>query len=192
MATKTETVDIDYLRERLHYDPETGKLFWKDHEGMPKWWRVRYAEKEAFTYINPDGYHQGSVDCIRLKCHRVAWAIYYGKWPEQQLDHINGVRADNRIKNLRGASNQENQRNAAMKKNNTSGVNGVYWHKRSKKWVARMVVDRKVKHLGLFDTIEEAAKARQEENERKGFTERHGKPLTTKDKDYEDYHCTRP
>lgn len=176
MATKTETVDIDYLRERLHYDPETGKLFWKDHKGMPNSWRARWAGKEAFTAI-ANGYYIGAVGAVFLRSHRVAWAIYYGKWPEQDLDHINGVRTDNRINNLREASNQENRQNASMQKNNTSGVNGVYWCKRDNKWRAHVKVDRKIKHLGYFNTIEEAAKARQEANERYGFTERHGKPL---------------
>lgn len=177
MATKTNTVDVDYLRERLNYDPETGKLFWKDHEGMPKHWRTRWAGKEALTHIRSDGYYNGNVDYIKLTRHRVAWAIYYGKWPEQEVDHINGVKTDNRISNLREVSHKENMRNASMRKDNASGVNGVYWYKRDKKWRVQVKVNGKFKSLGYFDTLEEAAKARQEANERYGFTGRHGKPL---------------
>ena len=178
--TKTETVEVEYLRERLHYDPETGKLFWKDHEDMPSSWRSRYVGKEAFTSDNGTGYRSGSVGGVLLRSHRVAWAIYYGKWPEKQLDHINGIKSDNRLDNLREVSNQENQRNMPVRKNNSSGVNGVRWHKGAEKWVAFIVVDRKSLHLGSFDTIEEAAKARQEANKKYGFTERHGKPLDVK------------
>lgn len=174
--TKTETVDVEYLRERLHYDPETGKLFWKDHKSMPKHWRTKWVGKEAFT--STDGhYFIGSVNSIRLYAHRVVWAIYYGKWPNNNIDHINGVKTDNRINNLRALSQKKNTQNACISINNTTGVNGVYWHKRTKKWLAKVVVDYKGIHLGYFDTIEEAAKARQEANEKYGFTERHGKPL---------------
>lgn len=176
---KTETIDIDYLRERLHYDPETGKLFWKDCEAMPKYWRTRWANKEAFTTLKL-GYLSGMVCSIEFGAHRAAWAVHYGKWPDGEIDHINGVRTDNRISNLREVSHQENMKNATMKKNNTSGVTGVFWHKPRKKWQVRIWVDQKNKSLGYYDTIEEATKVRQEANEKYGFTERHGKPLDTK------------
>ena len=167
---------IEYLRKRLRYEPDTGKLFWLDYDGMPNSWRTRYVGKEAFTTVSSTGYRTGRIDNSPYKAHRVAWAIYHGEEPTDQLDHINGMKADNRIVNLRIVTCQENQRNANMSKNNTSGITGVYWHKNKQKWQALVVVDGRSKYLGRFDTLEEAAIARAEASRLYGFTERHGLP----------------
>lgn len=165
---------IDYLHKRLRYEPETGKLFWRDCEEMPKKWRTRYAGNEAFTSANGHGYRKGSIYGVMFQAHRVIWAIHYGEWPSDQIDHINGVRNDNRISNLRVVTNQENGRNSSMRSDNTSGVCGVCWHKASGKWHAHIMVDGRSKHLGLFPTIAAAAAARAEASRRYGFTDRHG------------------
>lgn len=165
---------IDYLHKRLRYEPETGKLFWRDCEEMPEWWRARYAGKEAFTADNGKGYRIGVIDDLRFKAHRVIWAIHYGEWPIDQIDHINGVRDDNRISNLRVATRQENGRNASMYRSNTSGVCGVHWRKANGKWTAQITIDGRVKHLGYFTTIEAAAAARAVASRQHGFTDRHG------------------
>lgn len=165
---------IDYLHKRLRYEPETGKLFWQDCEEMPKRWRTRWAGKEAFTSDNGKGYRQGSIGGMYFEAHRVIWPIHYGEWPSDQIDHINGVRNDNRISNLRVVTAKENRRNASMRSDNTSGVCGVYWHKAGGKWHARIMVDGRSKHLGLFTTFDAAAAARAEASRRYGFTDRHG------------------
>jgi len=164
---------VDYLRKRLRYEPETGKLFWLDYEGMPNNWRARWAGKEAFT-ATADGYRQGKIGRVWFLAHRVAYAIHHEEWPNGPIDHINGVRNDNRINNIRIVSQRENNRNAAMQINNTSGVNGVHWNKASGKWQASIMADNRRKHLGLFDTLEEAAAARKEAAAKYGYTERHG------------------
>lgn len=172
--TNTKSLpSVDYLRKRLRYEPETGKLFWLDYEGMPNNWRVRWVGKEAFT-ANSYGYRQGEIDDVKFQAHRVAYAIHYGESPDGFIDHINGVKDDNRINNLRVVSQRENCRNATMQNNNKSGVNGVHWHKAAGKWTAQIRVDYRSKHLGLFDTLEEAAAARKEASAKYGFTERHG------------------
>lgn len=74
----------------------------------------------------------------------------------EQVDHINLNGLDNRRCNLRLATNTENQRNKSKQVNNTSGYKGVYWRKDSNKWVAQIKVDNEVRHLGRFDTPEEA------------------------------------
>lgn len=165
---------IDYLHKRLRYEPETGKLFWRDCEEMPKGWRTRWAGNEAFTSDNGQGYRQGAIGGVHFEAHRVIWSIHYGEWPSDQIDHINGVRADNRISNLRVVTAQENRRNASMRRDNTSGVCGVCWHKNKKKWMAKIKIDGCDKYLGLFTTIEAAAAARAEASRRYGFTDRHG------------------
>ena len=173
--TNTKSLpSIDYLRKRLRYEPETGKLFWLGYEGMPKRWRTRHAGNEAFTSYNSSGYLCGSIDNQCFRSHRIAWVLHYGEWPTGQIDHINGVRDDNRISNLRAVSNQENQKNKAMVSNNTSGVTGVSWFKVRRKWKAHIKVDGRYLHLGYFDFIEEAAAARKEAATKYGFTERHG------------------
>lgn len=172
--TNTKSLpSIDYLRKRLRYEPETGKLFWLDYEGMPNSWRTKWVGKEALT-SNSHGYRAGHIDYVLFLAHRVAYAIHHGEWPNGRIDHINRVRNDNRINNLRVVSQQENSRNAAMSKNNKSGITGVYWGKAVGKWVAQIKVDYHVKYLGCFDTIEEAAAARREADIKYGFTERHG------------------
>ena len=173
MTTK-ELPTVDYLRKRLRYEPETGKLFWLDYAEMPSHWRTRFAGKEAFITVNGHGYRTGNIDRAKFRAHRVAWAIHYGQWPSRQIDHKNGVRADNRIENLRVVTPQENMRNSKMRCDNASGVSGVSWVKARGKWLARIKIDGRPKHLGLFDSIEDAAAARAEASARYGFSSRHG------------------
>jgi hypothetical protein len=173
--TNTKSLpSVDYLRKRLRYEPETGKLFWLDYEGMPKGWRSRWKGKEAFTAEDNYGYRLGAINKQMFRAHRVSWAISYGEWPSDHIDHINGVRGDNRIINLRVASYQENNKNASMQSNNTSGITGVCWAKWRSKWHARIMVNRRQLHLGYFDTLEEAAEVYKEAAIKHGFTERHG------------------
>jgi hypothetical protein len=172
--TNTKSLpSIDYLRQRLRYEPETGKLFWLDYEGMPPMWRSRWAGKEAFT-SKGKGYLRGSVDYKMVLAHRAAWALHYGEWPDDQIDHINGVKDDNRISNLRVVSQQENTKNQFMSVKNTSGTTGVTWNKQKRKWKAQVMVDKRCLSLGYFNTIEEAAAARKQADIKYGFTERHG------------------
>jgi hypothetical protein len=105
-----------------------------------------------------------------MLAHRLAWACYYGDWPEDQVDHINGNKRDNRIDNLRSVSNQENHKNCPMRRDNTSGVNGVYLDKRSGSWVAR-VADR---YVGTFRDLNDAKSAVETAREHDGYTRRHG------------------
>jgi len=164
---------IEYLHKRLRYEPDTGKLFWRDCEDMSNRWRAQFANKEAFTSLCL-GYRRGSIDDKTFRSHRVAWAIHYGYWPISSLDHINGDRADNRINNLRLATHQENMRNRAINRNNTSGICGVYWVKSEGKWKAHIKMNKSIIHLGYFQNIEEAAAARAEAATKYGFSTRHG------------------
>lgn len=104
------------------------------------------------------GYVRACVDGVLYYAHRLAWLHHHGEWPAEQLDHINGDRQDNRIANLRLASQLENHQNRKLQRNNVSGHPGVYFEKG--RWRARIKVQQKYRHLGTFDTFEEARAAR--------------------------------
>lgn len=169
------------LRQLLRYEPETGKLYWRERplsafsvNAKGRAWNNRFAGKEAFT-ASLKGYKVGGFDGKGYRAHRVAWAIYFGKWPADQLDHINGDRSDNRIKNLRNVTNAENARNRCRQGHNNSGHTGVHWHKRDKKWSARVKVGGQDRYIGCFTDKADAIAARDDFNKKHGFTERHGK-----------------
>ena len=107
--------------------------------------------------------------------HRVIYALVHGVWPEYDIDHIDGNTLNNRIKNLRDATRQQNTQNVRLRTNNSSGVCGVQWNSRLKKWVAVICHNYVVKHLGCFTTIEEATEVRKEAEKLYGFHTNHGK-----------------
>lgn len=121
-----------------------------------------------------DGYLKGAIFRKLIKAHRAAWAHYHGRWPTQDIDHIDGNKHNNRIENLRDVSRQENMRNVPLTKANKSGVKGVHWYKARNKWVASIMISGKHKHLGYFDLKEDAASARKAAERKYGFSERHG------------------
>lgn len=100
--------------------------------------------------------------------------MVYGSWPDGQIDHINGVRDDNRIENLRVVTSAENHKNMALGTASTSGVAGVSWHERDARWRAHIKVGGRQKHLGNFRRFEDAVSARLTANAALGFSERHG------------------
>ena len=116
------------LRELLRYEPETGKLYWLPRTSGWKGFNATYAGKEAFTATDSGGYRIGSLNKARYRAHQVIWALAHGDWPEV-IDHINGDRSDNRIENLRNATDAENRKNARKYKNNSTGVVGVKRHR---------------------------------------------------------------
>jgi hypothetical protein len=174
--------DPELLRKLLRHDPETGKLFWRERDASlfrsaRGWamWNSRYAHKESFLTESSSGYWCG---CIFKKCHpahRVIWAMVHGEWPKQDIDHINGIRKDNRIGNLRSVSRSENLQNQKLSIMNTSGRVGVYWNKFTSQWMAQIKVSGKSIFLGRFNTFEEAEWAREDAEKRYGFHPNHGR-----------------
>lgn len=165
-------VSPETLRSRFNYDPETGKIWWKHLNELPPPFQLKCSQ-EAFT-SGHKGYLAGRVDGKLILAHRAAWALYYGKWPEKPLDHINHDRKDNRIANLRECDLEDNARNMSMPRNNTSGVVGVY-RRWSGKWSARITSKGKKVGLGTFDSFEEAVQARKKAEIDYGFHPNHGK-----------------
>lgn len=122
------------------------------------------AEMEYKWYFN-NGYALRSVKINgkwrNIYMHRVVLEHKLGRKlrPGEQCDHLNGIKTDNRLENLRVATNAQNSMNRGLNKNNTSGEKGVYWHKRAQKWMAYIMYQGRRIHLGLFMTKEAAALA---------------------------------
>lgn len=102
------------------------------------------------------------IDGFKCCAHRLAWLYIHGRWPIKHLDHINRVRSDNRISNIREATSSENQRNKGMMSNNTSGITGVRYDPSRNKYHAQIEILGKSKNLGRFINIEDAITARKE------------------------------
>lgn len=140
------------LRELFDYDTVTGQLIWKENR------RGRYKLKgEPAGTLSNNGYMQTSVDCRRYRNHRLVWMWHYGQFPENDLDHINNDRADNRIENLRKATrseNMQNQKRASVR--NKIGYPGVSTHKHGvdKKYFARIQINGKQISCGYHETPE--------------------------------------
>ena len=116
------------------------------------------------------GYRQVRVFRICYQVHRVIWSMYYGKPPKKDLDHIDRNRINNNPKNMREFTNQQNQMNTSMRKDNTSGVRGVNFSKAKDKWVARIWKNKKAHYLGDFYAKKYAEKARRKAEIEMGFT----------------------
>jgi hypothetical protein len=166
---KSRDMDIGLLRQLLAYDPNTGKITWTS-DSPPS----DEVTTEALCF-NCNGYRIGRINGTSYRAHRVAWALFYGVWPRFQIDHINGIRSDNRIVNLRDVSQSENFKNQARYKNNNSGVTGVSWSKNNNRYVAYIYLGKSRVHLGSFKSIEEATRARHEANLMYGFHPNHGR-----------------
>lgn len=143
---------IDEIRHAIVYDPINGTFFWS-HEGNVY---INHRGKEAGT-TGSRGHRKIVYKGIQLKAHHVAWAIIYGYWPDE-IDHEDNDRSNNRIKNLREASRQQNQMNRTISKNNTSGFKGVSKRKYGG-FESKIIVNKQYIHLGKFNTAKEAAEA---------------------------------
>ena len=161
----------ELLRQLLDYDPDTGILIWKPRKGDGSArWNKLHAGQHAGT-INVHLYRAIKIFDQNILAHRAIWAMVHGHWPKQ-LDHRNGVRFDNRLKNLREASQIVNQRNQKRHCTNTSGRTGVYWASGKKCWLASIKIKNVQTHLGYFDRFEDAVAARVKAERRHGFTGR--------------------
>lgn len=129
-------IPISALNEVLVLDKNSGLLFWKLRcekvfGPQAKQFNGRFAGKEAFTAVNSHGYKKGTLTFkappAQVFAHTVIWAMVSGAWPDEgkEIDHINGIRSDNRPENLRMVETKENQRNKRRSKRNKTGINGI-------------------------------------------------------------------
>ena len=138
------------LRELIDYDESTGIFSWKKK-------RRGIKTGVALGCDNGFGYLRITVLGKSYYAHRLAWLYVYGQWPKNEIDHINGIKNDNRIKNLRDISGIANLQNRVRcQKNSETQTLGVSWHKKTKKWQAHICVYKQRKYLGLFESIEDA------------------------------------
>lgn len=179
------------LLEALDYDVETGIFTWKKtrplshfkNESAMKMYIGRFAGKRA-----GHTYHMKNSDVTYIQIrvftklylgHRLAWFYVNGEWPENLIDHKDGNGTNNIFSNLRQADKILNGRNCSLSRNNTSGINGVYWNKQNQNWVAEGHYTgdgvHKKKSLGSYARLEDAARARGMWQDSQGnFTGRHG------------------
>lgn len=166
--TNPNPISIELLKEFLRYYPETGELYWRPRDkkhfkslGGFRMFQSKHAGQRVSS--SPSRYGGGlsiNIKKVRMKQHRVCWAIATGKWPPDMIDHINHDKCDNRIVNLRLATAIENSRNRRSQKNSTSRYVGVNWDKAHKRWKAQISNQGVKVWLGYFKSEEEAAKVR--------------------------------
>lgn len=135
------------------YNPDTGVI-------------IRASTGVAtMTAKDGKGYCHGTVNGRTVRAHRLAWRLYYGEWPDGDIDHINGDKTDNRIDNLRSVTHAENMRNRKIRRDNRSGVSGVHWEKSRSRW--RVTVGSKF--LGRFNCFGQAINRRREKALEEGY-----------------------
>jgi hypothetical protein len=167
---------LDYVRNILNYDPATGAFRWlprpqKYFQNSSEWrrWNTRYAGTPA-GHTMPDGYLRIFIDRRGFLGHRLAWLLSHGEPVPPVLDHIDGDTRNNRLSNLRAADYAGNLANAATHRDSTTGIKGVFRIKSTRRFMAYITKNRQRYHIGVYDTLEEAAEAR-----RNAADQMHGK-----------------
>lgn len=172
-------VTPDICREFLSCDELTGLLHWRQRHR--KWSatdvqhraiNAKLSGKLAFTNIGNDGYYKGRLLNFDFKAHRVAFAIVHGFWPEE-VDHINHVRTDNRLVNLRDVTSAENRKNQTARKELHPNIKQMP----NGRWRVGFSIAGKHKYLGTFDKLGDAILARSGVLSKMGYHENHGKRI---------------
>lgn len=149
-------ITAEEARQLLDYNQDTGAFRWRhrslgtfSNRRLGKVWNTRYAG-QTITHKRANGYIFIIINNREYLAHRIAWLVSTGKLPVNQIDHVNGVRDDNRLMNLREATQSENNQNRS------SVLGCQYLHG---KWRGRIKINRKTICLGSFDTKEDAHSA---------------------------------
>ena len=143
------------LKQLVKYNKRTG-LFTNKVD------RMGSKKGKVLGYLNTRGYVTFKIDGIQYKAHRLAWLYIKGRLPTGVIDHKNHIKNDNRFKNLRDVTNEENSHNLSIYSNNTSGTTGISFDNSRNKWKVSISVNRKLKNIGRFDDLELAIFIRKE------------------------------
>lgn len=143
---------------------ELRELFSYNEDGsftrLVKTGKTTHVGQIVFGSVHKDGYALLRANIVKYRAHRLVWIYHNGDIPDGlNIDHINGIRTDNRIENIRLATKAENAQNTIKKSNNSSGYMGVFWDTKSKKWRAQICHNLKVIHIGRFNCPKEAHEA---------------------------------
>ena len=165
----SEKLTQEYLKRSLTYSKHTGLFTWKarpvyhfKNRNAWKDWNRKYPCTIA-GYISPAGYVKITISGKAYPAHRLAFLYICGYIPENFVDHRDMNPTNNKWKNLREVTNQCNQQNCKISIRNKSGITGVSWNSREKKWKAKITIAKKTIYLGFFEKLEDAARARYEE-----------------------------
>lgn len=156
------------LKEVLHYNPETGIFTWLKSRGTKK-------KGSTAGSVDHNGYVVLGVNGRQYKAHQLAILHCLGEMPDYDTDHVNGIKTDNRIKNLRSVSHKENTRNAKTRHDNGSGFPGVMWRGDARKWRVRIKGGSKRVNIGHYDKLSDAVKARLDAELKYGYHANHGR-----------------
>lgn len=105
--------------------------------------------------LQPSGYIRLRIDGTDRQLHRMIFLYHHGQIAEgMEIDHIDGDKANNRIENLRQVTKSQNNQNAKIRSDNTSGTKGVY--KQRNKWISQITINKKQLYLGSYNTLEQA------------------------------------
>ena len=140
------------LQEWFDYNSATGMFVWKISRGN------QYTNPGMLAGFKDTYGHMGiEISGKRYLSHRLAWMYVYGEWPKNDIDHINGIKDDNRLCNLRDVTKSINNMNRKVHANNKLGIKGV--SQQGKKFQAIIINNKKHTYLGSYDTIEQAQEA---------------------------------
>jgi hypothetical protein len=149
------TLTQEELKQKLYYNPKLGIFYWVQPSGPS-------SEGDEAGCLMANGYIGIKINGILFQAHRLAWLYKTGEMPENNIDHINNIRNDNRFVNLRDATQSQNCMNHGVTANNSSGYKGVSFHKKSGKWQVACRVKTKHYYLGIYDTPQIASKVYEE------------------------------
>jgi len=154
---KAESLTQERLKKALYYNPDTGIFTWNEGASLTEEDRLFNQEAGCLT---SNGYIQIRLDNKSFGAHRLAWLYTYGYLPEKGISHINHIRNENWIKNLQEVSRKCNLRKQKISATSKSGIAGVYWSIRNKKWQVQIGVNNKQIYIGHYEILFDAAKAR--------------------------------
>lgn len=150
---KRTYITQDLLRKHFKFNPKTGSISWL----LPTSWRVKVGDEAGSVTVQ--GYRTIRLFGTLTPAHWLMWFNKHGYWPTEELDHKNGNRQDNRLRNLREGTKLVQSQNQKKYVTNTSGHPNVSWNVGRQRWMAYISIDKRRIMLGQFKEFERACTA---------------------------------